>query len=138
MLSVKVVDMAPTTIAPSERPRTFQARTRFQAAHPTALAFYCADGRFTEAVEELLRSLGHARLDTLTLPGGPALLNVWSSNMAEHGVASNAADFLVERHGIVQAVLVAHEACGYYRHRFPTERADAIRKRQVADLRAAH
>ena len=44
----------------------FQGRTAFHEEHPTALAVYCSDGRFTESVEELLRALGHERLDTLT------------------------------------------------------------------------
>ena len=49
---------------------SFSPRMRFEATHPEALAVYCSDGRFTDAVEELLHHLGYTRLDTLTLPGG--------------------------------------------------------------------
>ena len=45
----------------------------YDAAYPDALAVYCSDGRFTRAVDELLAKLGHPRLDTLTIPGGPGL-----------------------------------------------------------------
>ena len=50
---------------------TFQSSTPYEPSHPKALAIYCSDGRFTQPVEDLLHSLGHARLDTCTLPGGP-------------------------------------------------------------------
>jgi hypothetical protein len=126
----------PTVTTPASE-TFFRAVSRFTPAYPTALAFYCSDGRFTDAVEELLRKLGHTRLDTLTLPGGPGLLNIWSATMTEHAVASNATHFLVEKHAIVRAVLLAHEGCGYYRSLFPVEAPARIRARQIEDLRAA-
>jgi hypothetical protein len=55
----------------------------YDRTHPAALAIYCSDGRFTRAVERLLKSLGHSRLDTMTLPGGPALLNPWPADLSE-------------------------------------------------------
>jgi hypothetical protein len=126
--------MAPHTVDPTG---AFTASCGYDGAYPDALAVYCSDGRFTEAVEELLRELGHARLDTLTMPGGPGLLNLWSTGLAEHAVASNAARFLVEKHGIVKAVLLAHEGCGYYRWLCPTASPTRIRARQLDDLHAA-
>jgi len=53
----------------------FVASERFRPSHPSALAVYCSDGRFTRAVEQLLESKGCARVDTLTMPGGPALFS---------------------------------------------------------------
>ena len=55
----------------------------FDASHPKALAIYCSDGRFTSAVEVLLEAVGHDRLDTMTLPGGPALLCTSAANLSE-------------------------------------------------------
>ena len=80
---------------------------RFDARHPTALAIYCSDGRFTSAVEDLCEGLGHERLDTMTLPGGPALLTHWPADLSEVHVFSRAADFLIEAHAISQTVLLA-------------------------------
>lgn len=113
----------------------FTAKAPYEAEHPSALAMYCSDGRFTTAVEELLQSLGHKRLDTLTLPGGPALLNHLSASYAEADVASKAAAFLIKGHGISSVVLLAHAGCGYYRAKRTMDSAEQIRARQLDDLR---
>ncbi|CAN5922790.1 hypothetical protein BH11MYX4_BH11MYX4_12930 [soil metagenome] len=111
----------------------------FDAKHPHALAMYCSDGRFTEAIEELLRGLGHARLDTLTIPGGPALLDLTSSGLGAVDVMRDAASFLIRGHAITQVVLLGHEGCGYDKARYAYESTDAMRRRQLSDLRqAAH
>jgi hypothetical protein len=115
----------------------FQAQAEFDPVHPSALALWCSDGRFTAAVEELLRSVGQPRLDTMTLPGGPALLETTSSSIASVDIAREAASFLIKAHGITQVVLVAHEGCGYYRTRYRYESAEAMQRRQLADLRSA-
>jgi hypothetical protein len=113
------------------------AKTPFDASHPPALAMYCSDGRFTEAIEELLHGLGHARLDTITIPGGPALLDLTSSSVDGVDVMREAASFLIRGHEIRHVVLVSHQGCGYYRARFPYESPDAMRRRQLDDLRQA-
>ena len=105
----------------------------FDAKHPHALAMYCSDGRFTEAVEGLLRDLGHARLDTLTIPGGPALLDLTSSGLGAVDVMRDAATFLIRGHAIKQVVLLGHEGCGYYKARYKYESTEAMRRRQLSD-----
>jgi hypothetical protein len=90
----------------------------FDPSHPQALAVYCSDGRFTRWVEALLRQLGHERLDTMTLPGGPALLCTSGANLSEVDTFTRAAHFLIEGHHIGHAVLIAHEGCGYYKSRY--------------------
>ena len=109
----------------------------FDHRHPNALAVYCSDGRFTRAVESLLRKLGHDRLDTMTLPGGPALLNHGPADLSEVFIFSRATRFLIEAHKITQAVLLAHENCGFYRARFGRTAEDRIRKLQIEHLQAA-
>lgn len=98
----------------------------FDASHPRALAVYCSDGRFTEAVRLLLLELGHDRLDTLTIPGGAATLNLL--------LVRGAASFLIRGHGIEHAVLIAHEDCGFYRSRGKGRAAQELERAQLADL----
>ncbi len=118
---------------------SFVASAPLDASHPGALALYCSDGRFTEAVEELLHSLGHPRLDTLTLPGGPGLFNIWTAGMTDSTSIATAANFLVEGHKLRRVILIAHQGCGYYRHHFGGRPATEIEKLQQDDLRlAAH
>jgi len=116
---------------------TFVSPTPFVAAHPTALAVYCSDGRFTQPVEDLLHSLGHARLDTLTMPGGPALLDRLSASYADADAVVRGASFLITGHAIEEVVLLAHAGCGYYRLKRPTDTPAQLEARQIADLRRA-
>ena len=116
---------------------SFNASTPFNKKHPAALAIWCSDGRFTRAVEELLSSLGEERLDTLTLPGGPALLDTSSAGVGTLDVMREAASFLITAHATRSVVLVAHAECGYYRARYRYESPEAMRRRQFADIRGA-
>jgi len=115
----------------------FQAQEEFDPHHPAALAVWCSDGRFTRAVEELLAKLGQERLDTMTLPGGPALLDATSSTLNGVEITREAASFLIKAHSIKQVVLVAHDGCGYYRARYRYESPEAMQRRQFSDLRSA-
>jgi carbonic anhydrase len=115
----------------------FVSRTAYEPGHPRALAVYCSDGRFTEAVEELLHHLGHARLDTLTIPGGPAILNPWAASILDADQIQRAAQFLIRAHHIDHLVLLSHEGCGYYRQKMPGRPAADVRKSQTDDLQIA-
>ncbi len=113
------------------------SKRKFDESHPDSLAVYCSDGRFTSAVEELLVSLGRERLDTMTLPGGPALFELTTADFAGLEAVRTAASFLVRGHAIKHVVLLAHEACGYYRSRNPGAEPQALLHKQVSDLRSA-
>lgn len=115
----------------------FDAETPYHPEHPSALAIYCSDGRFTRAVEELLRRDGHERLDTLTMPGGPALLNQLTASYPEADAVKKAASFLIHGHHIREVVLLAHAGCGYYRARRPHDAPAQLHARQLEDLRLA-
>ncbi len=115
----------------------FISQSAYEAEHPRALAIYCSDGRFTSAVEELLHHLGHARLDTLTIPGGPALLNPWAASILDADQIQRASQFLIRAHSIDHIVLLSHENCGYYRQKHPGRPAVDVRKAQTDDLRIA-
>jgi carbonic anhydrase len=122
------------------RPRPATApplREPFEASHPPALAIYCSDGRFTNAVESLARASGHDRVDTLTLPGGPALLCPAAANLSEVDTVGRAAQFLIDGHKTRHLVLVAHQGCGYYRRRYPRLPEAHIEKHQLDHLALA-
>jgi hypothetical protein len=116
---------------------SFVAAVPYQPSHPSALALYCSDGRFTEAVEELFRSLGHERLDTLTMPGGPGLFNVWIAGMGDSTAITGGARFLIEAHAIKRVLLIAHEGCGFYRTHMAGRTAEQIKTQQLDDLQVA-
>jgi hypothetical protein len=109
----------------------------FVSAHPVALTLHCSDGRFTEAVERLMRQEGFARYDTVAMPGGPALLDMTGANILEAEATRAGVTFLVRGHGIRHAVLVAHVGCGFYRKRLAGQPPELILQRQVHDLQVA-
>lgn len=117
--------------------QVFVSAVPYQADHPKSLAVYCSDGRFTEAVEELVRHLGHGRLDTLTVPGGPALLNPLHALYSECEVLTAACAFLIEGHHLEQVVLLAHSGCGHYKGRYFAMDEAFLEARQREDLLAA-
>lgn len=128
----------PTTrVRSAQMAAALVSKRKFDEAHPDALAVYCSDGRFTDAVEDLLESLGRTRLDTMTLPGGPALFELTTADFAGLEAMRTAASFLVRGHGIKHVVLLAHEGCGYYRSRNPGAESQALIEKQVTDLRGA-
>jgi hypothetical protein len=128
---------APEAVVATAHPPPVPHVDDFDQSHPDALAVYCSDGRFTEAVEGLLRGLGHPRLDTMTLPGGAALFEVRRSDFMGLETVRSAATFLVRGHAIKHVVLLAHEGCGYYRARSAGGDPERMREAQWADLRAA-
>lgn len=111
--------------------------TPYQAAHPDTLALYCSDGRFTRAVEELCSAIGAERIDTVTIPGGPGLLDVGKLALSDRATVIKSLDFLIRGHQIQRVVLVAHAGCGYYRARYPRKSAAEIESIQQSDLIAA-
>lgn len=109
----------------------------FHEAHPTALALYCSDGRFTRAVEELVAQFRDPQPDVMCLPGGPGLLSVWTSSVIVADEVQRSAEFLIDNHAIRTVYLIAHEHCGYYRARYPNLDDAGRVQRQFLDLRDA-
>ncbi len=117
--------------------KTFVSRVPYEHTHPTVLAIYCSDGRFTDAVEDLAQHLGHERIDTLTIPGGPGVLNRWVADYLESDTLFRAARFLIEGHHITDVLLLAHAGCGYYQARHGSLGPEFIAEQQLKDLRHA-
>ena len=113
----------------------YQSKLPYEQGHPDALAVYCSDGRFTGAVAELLASNGYDRLDTLTIPGGPALFEMGSSSLTAVDTTRKAASFLIQAHAIKHVLLLSHHGCGYYKSQFFHEAPDVLEARQLSDLR---
>lgn len=115
--------------------KRFVAPSNYDPEHPTALAVWCSDGRFTKAVEDLLRGDGKTRFDTLTLPGGPALFTGRSASPSDLDTMTTSAEFLISAHKVTHVVLIAHENCGYYRRLMgPAAKESEIKARQEADI----
>jgi hypothetical protein len=126
---------APQEAAPASG--TFVSRVPYEHTHPRVLAVYCSDGRFTDAVEDLAQHLGHERIDTLTIPGGPGMLNRWVADYMASEFVTHSARFLIAGHHITEVLLLAHAGCGYYQSRHGGLGPEFIAHQQLEDLRFA-
>lgn len=109
----------------------------FNEDHPDTIVLMCSDGRFTRIVWELLNSLKQGRYDTVSMPGGPALLDMSSGNLIEVEASRAGTSFLIKGHNIKYAHLIAHRNCGFYAHRYAGQTPERIEDRQIRDLKAA-
>ncbi len=77
------------------------------------------------------------RPDIYAVPGGPVVADAFSSSLGEARTFQDAMQVLAKYHDLSSIWLIAHEGCAYYRGRYPTLDRDAVRGRQMEDLRRA-
>ena len=96
------------------------------------LAVFCSDERFVAATLEFLRrGLDMERCDLLVVAGGPAFIPQSELSLIE------CLNLLIEAHKIKRVVLIAHDDCGYYKHRYSKLAPEKLRQQQHKDLLAA-
>jgi hypothetical protein len=112
----------------------------FEKWHPErigALALYCSDGRWGEALDEFChRHLQIPRYDRCAVPGGPA----WIANLQRDASANQAVriqlDFLVQVHSLERIVLITHFGCAWYGQKRSQSPGECLTA-QTADIRSA-
>ncbi len=114
---------------------SYQSPAGFADQPITALAVYCADGRFGPHFRRFLeRHLGLRVYDTLALPGGPAAI-VHDDPPGLMPAARTQMRFLLQAHPIEHVILIAHDQCAFYRQHLGCDPAE-LPQRQRADLAA--
>lgn len=131
----KAVPNPPQT-PPPESPGRVQSFD-FLDQHPSSIVLHCSDGRFTRPVEALMLECGFQRYDTVAMPGGPALLDMSSSEISRAEATRASLSFLIRKHKTATAVLVAHAGCGYYQDRYGGQPDQVVWNHQARDLQAA-
>jgi len=102
-----------------------------------AMALYCSDGRWGEAIDEFChRHLHIPRYDRWAVPGGPARVATSGDDEILLRAARIQLDFLVEVHELERVVLITHYACAWYGHRLQRP-PDECLTAQAEDVRAA-
>jgi carbonic anhydrase len=115
----------------------YSAEAPWQPDRPEALVICCSDGRWHAQVEEFIVAQVSRRADVYAVPGGPAVLNGWSSSFGDADAAQRALKFLAVHHQLRSIWLIAHQECAFYRQRFGPLDEEYARKRQLDDLRRA-
>ncbi len=71
------------------------------------------------------------RCDLLVVAGGPAFIPQSELPLIE------CLDLLIKAHKVERVVLIAHDDCGYYKHRYPKLAPEKLRQQQRDDLLVA-
>jgi hypothetical protein len=119
-------------------PPLFTSAAPFEPQRVHAVAIYCSDGRFGDAVDEFLHlHLGLPNYDRLAIAGGPAWLTYRSSaGLLQYGFVREQLDFMVQEHGLQRAILITHYGCAHYLRRLAGDAESAL-PIQIQDLHDA-
>jgi len=115
----------------------YVTRADFDPRRPETIVVCCSDGRYRTSIAEFLSSRVSELPDIYAVPGGPAHIDAWASSFDHARVFESSLELLMASHDLRSAWLIAHEGCAFYRHRHGALASEAIRARQVTDLRRA-
>ena len=115
----------------------FHASVPWSAERPQTLVVCCSDGRFHAQLEEFVRHEVSERADLVALPGGPAVVDPWTSSFDEARVFDQAMRLFAAAHDLRAVWLIAHHGCAYYSVKHPGAKPDELRAAQLADLAVA-
>lgn len=115
----------------------YVAPTRWSPERPQTLVVCCSDGRWHAQMMEFVHHEVSEHADLYAVPGGPAVVDPWSSSFDEERAFDAAMRLFVAHHDLSAVWLIAHEGCAYYRLKHPHLAPGALRERQEEDLRHA-
>jgi hypothetical protein len=125
------------TLAPDLPMTAYHTIEQWHPERIGAMALYCSDGRWGEAIDEFChRHLHIPRYDRWAVPGGPACVATSGDDEILLRAARIQLDFLVEVHELERVVLITHYACAWYGHRLQRP-PDECLPAQAEDIRAA-
>lgn len=110
------------------------ARSKWSAERLQTLVVCCSDGRWHAPILEFVHHEASNRADLYAVPGGPAVVDPWSSSFEEARNLARALQLSEDHHDLTQVSLIQHPGCAYYRVRYSGHDPAAIRERQIADL----
>ena len=127
------LDDRPIDLGPRLPVAAYHAFERWHPERIGAMAIYCSDGRWGEAMDEFChRHLQIPRYDRWAVPGGPAWV---AAHPADPAVRAQL-DFMVAVHSLERMVLISHHGCAWYGHQLGRSPDDCL-PTQGADLGTA-
>jgi hypothetical protein len=115
----------------------FVGRERWTEKRIGAMAIYCSDGRWGDALDEFCHcGLGIPAYDRFAVPGGPAWLCAGNVGQGLSDTTREQIEFLVSAHELRRIVLITHFGCAFYRHRLGGSSEQCV-QRQIDDVSLA-
>jgi hypothetical protein len=117
----------------------YVANLPWDAERPQTVVVTCVDGRWYRHFQEF--STEHLKAgpctDFMAVPGGIEPMTLADDAPKDFNFFRRRLEALVEAHGTGRIVVIAHQDCAWYRARMAGTSAEAMRGKQVADLRRA-
>ena len=106
---------------------------------PETVVITCVDGRWYRHFQEFARE--HLKAgpctDFMAVPGGIEPMTLADEVPKDFNFFRRRLEALVEAHGTRRIVVIAHQDCAWYRERMGAATAEAMRAKQIADMRRA-
>jgi hypothetical protein len=117
----------------------YVAELPWEITRPDTVVITCVDGRWYRHFQEFVSVHLDAGpcTDFMAVPGGIEPLTLADELPKDFNFFRRRLDALVGAHGTKRIVVIAHEECAWYRVRMGPVSADALRARQIADVRRA-
>jgi hypothetical protein len=115
----------------------YQTDSSWDAERPETVVITCVDGRWYRHFQEFARVHLHAGpcTDFMAVPGGIEPLTLADDVPKDFNFFRRRLEALVDAHGTSRIVVIAHQDCAWYRAKLAGVSPDALRSRQIADLR---
>ncbi len=117
----------------------YVAELPWDAERPQTVVVTCVDGRWYRHFQEFARA--HLKAgpctDFMAVPGGIEPMTLADDVPKDFNFFRRRLEALVEAHGTRRIVVIAHQDCAWYRERMGAATAEAMRAKQVADIRRA-
>lgn len=104
---------------------------------PETVVITCVDGRWYGHFQEFARVHLHAGpcTDFMAVPGGIEPMTLADDVPKDFNFFRRRLEALVDAHGTRRIIVIAHQDCAWYRERMGGASAEAMRARQVSDMR---
>ncbi len=111
----------------------------WDAERPQTVVVTCVDGRWYRHFQEFARE--HLKAgpctDFMAVPGGIEPMTLADDVPKDFNFFRRRLEALVDAHGTRRIVLIAHQDCAWYLTRMGAAPGDAVRAKQIADMRRA-
>ena len=106
---------------------------------PEAVVITCVDGRWYRHFQEFAKVHLEAGIGTdfMAVPGGIEPMTLADDVPKDFNFFRRRLEALIEAHGTRRIVVIAHQDCAWYRAQMTAATPEAIRRKQIADMRRA-
>jgi hypothetical protein len=118
-------------------PEAFTSTIPRYEGHATTLVVHCSQFDYQAQIDDFVRTgLQIPSFDRIAVPGGPQFFHEIRHLPKLRWSGTYWTKFLLDRHNLEEVILIAHEACGWYKEILGIDTLpEVLRQRETHDLR---